>query len=77
MALPGDYTLRLTVVGRISTQSLRIEPDPRSSASASDLEEQLAFALGVREKLATVVGMAETIRDLRDQLKDRNASACR
>jgi len=73
MALSGDYTLRLTVDGRISTQSLRVEPDPRSSASASDLEEQLAFALGVREQLATVVGMAETIRDLRDQLKDRNA----
>jgi len=73
MALPGDYTLRLTVGGRISTQSLRIEPDPRSSASASDLEEQLAFAFGLREKLATIVGMAETIRGLREQLKDRNA----
>ena len=73
MALSGDYTLRLTVDGRISTQSLRVEPDPRSSASASDLEEAMDYAFGVREKLATIVEMAGTIRGLSQQIRDRNA----
>jgi photosystem II stability/assembly factor-like uncharacterized protein len=72
MVPPGDYTLRLTVDGRVSTQMLRVEPDPRSPASAADLEELMDYAFGVREKLATIVEMAETIRALRDQIEDRN-----
>jgi photosystem II stability/assembly factor-like uncharacterized protein len=72
LVLPGDYTLRMTVEGRSSTQPLRVELDPRSSASASDLEQQHAFALGVREQMARIVRMAETIRGLREQVADRN-----
>ena len=72
LVLPGDYTLRLTVEGRSSTQPLRVELDPRSSASAADLEAQLAFALGVREQLAKISSMVEKIRSLREQVKDRN-----
>jgi len=72
LALPGEYTLRLTVDGRVSTQSLRVELDPRSSASATDLQQQHDFAVGVRRQMATIVEMAETIRALREQVKDRN-----
>ena len=72
LALPGDYALRLTVEGRTSTQPLKVELDPRSLASASDLEQQHAFALGVREQMARIVAMVETIRGLREQVSDRN-----
>ncbi len=72
MVLPGDYSLRLTVDGRSSTQPLRVEADPRSSASVADREAQLAFSLGVREQLAKISTMIETIRGLREQVKDRN-----
>ena len=71
-ALPGEYTLRLTVDGQVSTQSLRVELDPRSSASMSDLTQQHAFALGVREQMARIVAMVEIIRALREQVTDRN-----
>jgi photosystem II stability/assembly factor-like uncharacterized protein len=70
--LPGEYTLRLTVEGRSSTQPLRVEADSRSTASAADLEAQLAFALGVRQQLAKISSMIEKIRGLRKQVKDRN-----
>ena len=72
LVVPGDYTLRLTVEGRSSTQPLRVELDPRSSASVSELEEQHAFALGVRAEMARIVAMVERIRGLREQVTDRN-----
>ena len=72
LVVPGDYTLRLTVDGRSMTQPLTVEPDPRSSASASDLEQQNAFVLGVREQLARIVDMVEIIRAIRKQLIDHN-----
>jgi hypothetical protein len=73
LVLPGDYTLRLTVDGRSTSQPLSVELDPRSSASASDLERQLAFALGVRGQLARIVDMVLAIRGIREQVQDRNA----
>ena len=72
MAAPGEYMLRLTVDGRSTTQPLVVEADPRSSASIADIEAQVAFALGVRDRLARITAMVETIRGLRSQLEDRN-----
>jgi photosystem II stability/assembly factor-like uncharacterized protein len=72
IVVPGDYTLRLTVDGRSVTQPLTVELDPRSSASASDLVQQQAFALGVRGQLERIVDMVATIRGVREQVKDRN-----
>jgi len=72
MAAPGDYTLRLTVDDRTTTQPLIVEADPRSSASVADIEAQVRFALGVRDHLSHITAMVETIRGLRSQLEDRN-----
>ena len=38
---PGPYTLKLTVGGKTYTQSLAVRHDPKSKASAAELEEQL------------------------------------
>jgi photosystem II stability/assembly factor-like uncharacterized protein len=72
LAAPGDYTLQLTVDGRTATQTLQVVADPRSSASGSDIQAQVAFDLGVHEQLARIAAMVETIRGLRSQLTDRN-----
>jgi hypothetical protein len=72
-ALPGDYTVRLTVGGHSLTQPLRVEPDPRVTTSAADLAAQLAFNLGVRDQLSRIADMVATIRGVREQLKDRGA----
>jgi hypothetical protein len=71
--VPGDYTLRLTVEGRSTTQPLIVELDPRTSVSESDLKEELIYGLGIRAQLARIVDMVETIRGVRDQVKDRNS----
>ncbi|HET7459315.1 MAG TPA: hypothetical protein VFJ74_16815 [Gemmatimonadaceae bacterium] len=41
-ALPGRYTVRLTVGGRTLTQPLVVRPDPRVTATPAALAEQLA-----------------------------------
>jgi len=71
-AAPGEYTVRLTVDGRSATQPLLVEVDPRSSASSTDIEAQVAFALEVRSHLTRIAEIVETIRGIRTQLEDRN-----
>ncbi|MDE3179247.1 MAG: hypothetical protein KGM47_06245, partial [Acidobacteriota bacterium] len=46
LALPGKYTVRLTVDGRSYTRSLAVTMDPRVTASSGDLEA--AFNLGMK-----------------------------
>src|SRR5262249_34197372 len=44
-ALPGTYTVRLTVDGKSQTTTLTLKPDPRQTVAAADLAAQLGFAL--------------------------------
>jgi hypothetical protein len=67
----GDYTVRLNVAGHTLTQPLRVEPDPRTTAAAADLDAQLAFLLEVRDLMSRIADMVATIHDVREQLKDR------
>jgi len=68
VALPGEYTLRLNVAGEAYTQPLRMEPDPESTASRTDLEAQLAFGLELRDRMSEITDLVMRIRDVRDQL---------
>ena len=70
-AVPGTYTVRLTVDGRSVESPLRILPDPRGGVSAADLEAQVAFALRVRDSISRLTGLANQIRAVRDQLQAR------
>ena len=45
LALPGTYTLRLTVNGRAYTQSATVTQDPRSAATAAGLTAQHALQM--------------------------------
>jgi photosystem II stability/assembly factor-like uncharacterized protein len=45
LALPGVYTVRLTVDGVRSTQTVRVRNDPRSSATPADLRAQHALQM--------------------------------
>jgi photosystem II stability/assembly factor-like uncharacterized protein len=47
LALPGVYTLALTVDGRAFTQQLTVKNDPRSPASAAALREQHDFQMSL------------------------------
>ncbi len=69
LAPPGDYTLRLNVGGQSYEQPLRVEPDPRSAATAGDIEAQTTFLLAVRDRMSDIAAMAETIRSVRMQIE--------
>jgi photosystem II stability/assembly factor-like uncharacterized protein len=71
--LPGAYTLKLTVDGQ--SQSTPVEViDVRVTAPRADLEEQLAFALTLREDLTRLSGIVHGLRAVREQVKGRVAT---
>jgi hypothetical protein len=47
LALPGNYTVVLTVDGKTYQQPLTVKNDPRSPASAADLREQYALQMSL------------------------------
>jgi photosystem II stability/assembly factor-like uncharacterized protein len=74
-APPGTYTVRLTAGEKTETQSFALLKDPRSQGSESDLAEQFAFALQIRDKTSEANTAVLTIRNVKAQIKDRLAKA--
>ena len=70
-AVPGRYTVRLTVAGRSVERPLTVMPDPRTRVSQADLETQLALALRIRDDLSRLTDMVESLRSVRRQLQER------
>ena len=74
-ALPGNYTVKLTVDGKTYTQPLVVKMDPRNTASLSDLEKQFRMESG------SVAGMNQSyealaqVRSVRAQLKELSGKA--
>jgi hypothetical protein len=74
MALPGAYTLRLVVDGQSFATPVEVRLDPRVTVSRPDLEEQLAFALALREDLSRLSSTVRDLRAVREQVKGRVTS---
>ena len=76
--LPGQYSVRLAVDGKISTAKLTVKMDPRVKISASALEmkfrseTQLASLLG---KTSEAVIQAGSIRDQLEKIVDQSHTA--
>jgi photosystem II stability/assembly factor-like uncharacterized protein len=71
-AVPGTYTARLTVDGKSQETSFKVLPDPRSQVSQQDLEEQLRFALQVRDEVTRLTRTVRKLQSVRRQLAARN-----
>ncbi len=71
-AVPGTYTIRLTVDGKTSSLPFTLRPDPRVTASAADLEAQLQLALEVRDAITRLTRTVVRLREVRQQLLSRN-----
>ena len=77
-ALPGTYTVQLTVDGKRYTQPLVVKMDPRVRASATDLQLQLALATRVAamiERDFTAIAEARALRSKLDTAKARAIGA--
>ena len=70
-AVPGPYTVRLTVDGRTLNSPVKILPDPRGGVSPADLDSQVTFALRVRDNISRVTRLVDQLRSVRDQLQSR------
>jgi hypothetical protein len=74
LALPGDYTLRLSAGAHSVSRPLRVEADPRSGATPEALAAQLEFNLEQRDRFSRIAARVEEIRALRGQLAERHAA---
>ena len=74
MAIPGDYTVRLTVGGTTLEQPLRLLADPRSTVSQADREAQLAFDLQLRQRMTEIGALVARIHAARAPLEARDAT---
>jgi hypothetical protein len=70
-AVPGDYTVTLTVDGQTLTSPLKVVADPEDTVPQSDLETQLAFGLRVRDDISRLTSAVNQLRSVREQLQSR------
>jgi hypothetical protein len=70
-AVPGPYTVKLTVDGKSQASPLIVLPDPRGTASQAELEAQLAHALRVRDDVSKLTGLVNNLRSVKEQLRAR------
>ncbi len=71
-AVPGNYTVRLTVDGKSASAPLVLRPDPRLAVPQADLEEQLRFSLQVRDAVTRLTRDVVRLQTVRRQLAQRN-----
>jgi photosystem II stability/assembly factor-like uncharacterized protein len=78
-AVPGIYQVRLTVDGRVQSQSLRIVMDPRSPATVEVLERQLklgrqifAEALEARRALAEISSVQRQLMAVQQKIGEQD-----
>ena len=73
---PGTYTARLMINGsndsKAFTASIRVLMDPRVKMSQVEIEEQLKFALKVRDDITRLSETVIAMRSVRNQLTNRN-----
>ena len=66
LALPGTYTLELTVDGTATTQRITVKNDPRSRASAAGLRAQHALLMKIMDGLRASWDGAQQAATLRE-----------
>jgi len=73
VALPGRYTVKLTVDGKSYQAGLVVKLDPRIKTSQEDLEKQFSLYSRVHRQLSRVYETVNQMRDVRQQLKQLKA----
>jgi photosystem II stability/assembly factor-like uncharacterized protein len=74
-ALPGTYTVKLTVDGKQFTQPLTVKMDPRIKTSLPDLHAQAALQAGAVTGMNQSYDALSQVQSVRAQLKESVAKA--
>lgn len=69
-AVPGKYTVKLTVGGNTASESFELRADPRLNVTPEDFAKQFALLLKIRDKLTATHNAIINLRDVRTQLND-------
>jgi photosystem II stability/assembly factor-like uncharacterized protein len=69
-ALPGNYTVKLTVDGKSYSRQLTLIMDPRIKTSAEDLAKQHEMEMGAVEGMDESLEELQQVQSARAQLKD-------
>ncbi len=77
LAVPGRYTVRLTVDGAAQEQPLVVTPDPRMKAAPETLAERLAFEKSVVAAMGESYDALARVRALRKKLSGKTAERAR
>jgi len=78
LALPGQYTARLTVNGRSYTASFAVKIDPRVKASPADLEEQFRLQTRLSSDMtgsSMAVRQARSVHEQLQKLSEQTSGA--
>jgi hypothetical protein len=70
VAVPGKYTVRLTVDGRSLSQPLEILKDPKIPGTDADLAASLKMQLRIRENISASADMINEIEIVRRELEE-------
>ncbi len=68
MAVPGQYTVKLTVGDRVVSAPLAVVKDPRSSATIEDMTAEFDLATRLMAMLSELHGVVRQIQDVRTQI---------
>ncbi len=74
-AMPGQYTVVLTVNGKSYSQPLMVKMDPRVKAPTADLEKQFQLSQKLYRHLISLVPAANQLAGLRKQLDELQKQA--
>jgi photosystem II stability/assembly factor-like uncharacterized protein len=77
LAVPGRYTVKLTVGDRVLTAPLTVVKDPRSSATVEDMTAEFDLATQVMGMLGDVHAAVRQIQDVRAQIAAVSPRAAR
>lgn len=72
VAVPGTYTVKLTVHGQSYTAPLEVKADPRLKVSQADLQKQFDLITQINQEVDRVDATINEIRDVRKQIDDFN-----
>jgi photosystem II stability/assembly factor-like uncharacterized protein len=74
-ALPGSYTVKLTVNGQSSTQPLTLKMDPRISTPIDELRKQFEMQSGAVEGMNDSFQSLEQLKSVREQIRELSKEA--
>jgi photosystem II stability/assembly factor-like uncharacterized protein len=74
-AVPGSYTVQLTVDGHTETQKFVVKKDPRTPTTPEDFNKQLELALQIRDRLTAANQAVIDIRAARRPLEEYGKSS--